>query len=335
MGVWQEILDFTFTANETSRTFSGLSITKDDFIKVVMHNINRRNSGGANYALYPNNETTATDYHTQFLQAAGTSVSANRNNFQRIHIAFAANRTSEGIAYCKLSENNTWNTFSSYNLHENTNLSLPRLMFDYSTSTITFGTITSLTFASDQTDGIGTGSRIQIYKLAAEKVADITVGTNSTQVDIPFPTGTLDPAIDKDSEYLLVSDISNPAGATAGQAHNLFVNDNTTSSNYNSQLIGASGSNAVAFRENSAIFQLSRNGERGITYSHIKLSNIGAYTSQNYGIDRAETSNIQIRNYFTSSTAENITSITKLNIVASATNGIGAGSRFTLYKLYE
>jgi hypothetical protein len=36
--------------------------------------------------------------------------------------------------------------------------------------------------------------------LAAEKVADITVGSNTTQVDISSLS------IDKDSEYLLVSD---------------------------------------------------------------------------------------------------------------------------------
>jgi hypothetical protein len=43
--------------------------------------------------------------------------------------------------------------------------------------------ITSFTLRSIN-NGIGTGSRIQIYKLAAEKVADITVGSNTTQVDI-------------------------------------------------------------------------------------------------------------------------------------------------------
>jgi hypothetical protein len=44
MGAWTEIVDFTFTANETSKPFTGLNITKDDFIKVVVSNVNGSSS---------------------------------------------------------------------------------------------------------------------------------------------------------------------------------------------------------------------------------------------------------------------------------------------------
>jgi hypothetical protein len=70
-------------------------------------------------------------------------------------------------------------------------------------------------------------------------------------------------------------------------------------------------------------------------YVHIKLSNIGAYTFK--VISRATYGNFNTLklNFFGSSLAENITSITKINVVASIATAIAAGSRFTLYKLYE
>jgi len=326
MGAWTELVDFTFTADETSRAFSGLSITKDDFIKIVFTNVNGSGSDSI-VALFANTETTNTDYHSQFLIGFGSTVAAGRDNFSRFATTNAS-ETGTQIGYLKLSENDRLNVFTNYNAENDTDI---RNGFAYTTSsgaTFTSG-ITSLTFTSNQTDGLGDGSRIQIYRLDAEKVADITVESDTTQVDISSLS------IGKDSEYLLVSDVVNPQTTTI--ALDLMVNDNTTVTNYYSQLIFADGSSAGAARNNRARTSIVRNvnevSNKTILYSHIKLSEIGAYTSQNYPSVSYGSNTVFIENSFVSSTAENITSITKLNIVASASNAIGSGSRFILYKV--
>jgi hypothetical protein len=322
MGAWTEIVDFTFTANETSRAFTGLNITKDDFIKVVTTIVANLTSN-QDYGLLANNSTN-TDYHTQQLQGAGTNISPSRENLNRTSRSGQGNTTS-AVTYGKLSENDRFNLFSNYNFSQDSNV---LLNFPYITSSgATFSTgITSLTLQSAVTDGIGTGSRIQIYRLDAEKVADITTTANATQVDISSLS------IGKDSEYLLVSDV-----AFANNTHqlNVCVNDNTTLTNYYTQLIVGNGSTAAAVRNNSARIQEGGTNQNSIGYAYIKLSEIGAFTAQSYSMrDYGGSTSLEAQNWFVSSTAENITSITKLNLLSGAfANTIGSGSRFILYKL--
>jgi hypothetical protein len=319
MGAWTEIVDFTFTANETSRSFTGLNITKDDFIKVVATFVNGV-SANNEIRILPNNSIDS-NFTTQRLLGDGTSVIATRDNLSRLAIV-QNGETCNVTSYLKLSENDRFNFFSNYNRRQDSITNV----FTYGTSsgaTFTSG-ITSLTFTNTQNNGIGTGSRIQIYRLDAEKVADITTTANATQVDIS------DLSIGKDDEYLLVSDVLDNSVANSFQ---IMVNDNTTATNYYSQRIQGVGTSASASRVNSArVGYVDSDNQNYLSYAHIKLSEIGAYTSQNYSIQNAGTSTLALRNEFISSTAENITSITKINMVG-ATNGFGAGSRFHLYKL--
>jgi hypothetical protein len=320
MGAWTEIVDFTFTANETSRTFSGLNITKDDFIKVVVTHVN--SSGSVLNPALRANSSINSNYTVQVLRGDGSTVGANRAGTNVVD-EIPANKTSTSVTYLKLSENDRLNLFNNTT---KTNDSGINVMFNYTTSsgaTFTSG-ITSLTYDSGVANSLGTGSRIQIYRLDAEKVADITVASNTTQVDISSLS------IGKDSEYLLVSDLSN-SGAQVN-SYRLFANDNTTDSNYYSQRIGGGGSSAYAGRFNVPYLSIHESNQRALSYVHIKLSEIGAYTYQSYVLSSLGTSSIFLENYFGSSTAENFTSITKLNVVG-ATNSIGSGSRFMLYKL--
>jgi hypothetical protein len=327
MGAWTEIVDFTFTANETSRAFTGLNITKDDFIKIVFTNVNASTSN-SDIRCFPNTTAsvsgfdTNTNYHSQDLGGAGTAVGADRANINRLTRTENTN-TGSSLTYFKISENGKANFFTNRFFRNDSNI---QNRFNYTTSSnLTFNDpITSLTFTAEQTNGLGTGSRIQIYRLDAEKVADITTTANATQVDISSLS------IGKDDEYLLISDhISNGAE----MRYELFPNDLTTSTNYYSQQISGNGSSTGTGRENNATINFqSVSGSRVMTYNHIKLSNIGAYTVQNYQNRLYGTSGIVLTNRFISSTAENITSITKLNI-RSGTNGIATGSRFILYKL--
>ena len=320
MGAWTEIVDFTFTANETSRTFSGLSITEDDFIKVVFTHTCPAGTD-ATVRILPNSSVDA-NYHWQYVLGNGSTAAAERANINRL-TRTTNGQTSSYFGFFKLSENDRFNMWGN-EYKENTS-NVWTLLSVLTSSGATFASgITSITLESGVTDGIGTDSRIQIYRLDAEKVADITVASNTTQVDISSLS------IGKDSEYLLVSDLSN-SGAQVN-SYRLFANDNTTDSNYYSQRIGGGGSSAYAGRFNVPYLSIHESNQRALSYVHIKLSEIGAYTYQSYVLSSLGTSSIFLENYFGSSTAENFTSITKLNVVG-ATNSIGSGSRFMLYKL--
>jgi hypothetical protein len=281
--------------------------------------------------LFPNtsagvtNFDTTTNYHAQRLTGTGSSTSAARDNVSRINVV-TGSQTGSVIAYFKISENDKVHWFTNRTLRNDSSI---ENTFDYCTSSnLTFAAaITSLTFDSSVSDGLGDGSRIQIYRLDVEKVRDITVTSNSTQVDIPV-TGSLDPAITKDSEYLLVSDIVENSSFGA-----VFMtpNDLTTLTGYYFQRIGGNGTSFIVDRQNNSRIGFIDN--RSLIYTHIKLSEIGAYTHQSYLIQNYGSSVMTLQNTFVSSTAENITSITKLNVIAETTNGIGSGSRFILYKL--
>jgi hypothetical protein len=328
MGAYTELVDFTFTANETSRTFSCLSITEDDFIKIVFTHVDA-SASGSTIGCFPNTTAgvsgfdTTTNYHAQRIDGNGSSVSATRPN-QSFFSFSPSGGKNLSVGYLKLSENGKVNIFSNQTRTLDSSIFV---RFFYTTSSnLTFNDpITSLTFSSDVTDGLGDGSRIQIYRLDAEKVADITVASDTTQVDISSLS------IGKDSEYLLVSDIANPLGSNV--SYNLTPNDLTTASDYYYQRIRGNGSTADAERGNLPFMIGASDSDSSLVYSHIKLSEIGAFTAQNYGIRDEGTSSLRLENIFISSTSEAITSITKLNIKAETTDGIGTDSRFILYKL--
>ena len=324
MSAWTEIVDYTVPSNTTSVVLNDFgTITKDDFIKVVATIVN--STGSTNIiSIYANTATTATNYHRQLLEGSGSSVAAARTNASTFD-AINANKTSTTVAYVKLSENDRFNVFANNTQANDADI---RTVFIYTTSsgaTFTSG-IDTLTFTSNQTSGIGTDSRIQIYRLDAEKVADITTTANATQVDISSLS------IGKDSEYLLVSDLKLTGGPNFV---GLCVNGNTTLTNYNSQIIRGNGSTESSGRSNSPSFGGGGTGNslNSLIYSHIKLSEIGAYTSQNYSIEFVGTSSVQVANRFLSSTAENITSITQLNVIAGSGVTMQTGTRFILYKL--
>ena len=328
MGAWQEIVDYTVPSNTTSFTVNNFgTITKNDFVKVVATFNAVSSYIDVNMTA---NSSSITNYHTQSLQGDSNTTPASRSNRATIHWGNTTTSPSGNtIGYLKLSENDRVNMFFNdfrRNKHDIISV-VPGLNFLYSTSSgATFPSgITSFTFATSPANSMVAGTRIQIYKLAAEKVADITVGSNTTQVDISSLS------IDKDSEYLLLSDIT----PTSGTNIVLGVNDVTATNQYYYQGLGAFGSTTYAIRENQGLMIYLPTGQKGLVHSHIKLSNIGAFTGQHYGFQDYGTAAPTILNRFQVSTTESITSITKLNILAQTTNAIQAGSRFILYKLYE
>jgi hypothetical protein len=324
MGAWTEIVDYTVPSTTGEVVINNFgTITKNDFIKIIATIDNQ--TANDTVSLYPNGQTNGLNYHTQEIQASGGTVSAQRLNNSTFSPRFARMsnfKTAYITSFVKLSENNTFNIFANNFAEIDSNV---RLVFGYSTSSgVTFPNgITSFNFKTGSGNVLGTGSRIQIYRLDAEKVADITTTANATQVDIS------NLSIGKDSEYLLVSD----AVAAVATTFQLYANDDTNNDNYYVQFIRGDGSSATAGRVNRPIVTSTQLNETSLFYTHIKLSEIGAFTYQNYEIENVGKTNMRLTNWFASNTAENITSITKLTIGANATNGIGSGSRFILYKL--
>jgi hypothetical protein len=323
MGAWEEIVDYTVPSNTSRVDFTGLNITKNDFIKLVA----TRTNNGPNQPtdVIQVNDNTSSNYHRQILQAFESSLFPARTADVGLNLSGSIpNGTGSSFSYLKISENNKVNMFTNIFYDNGPTLSVQKI---YTTTTFDASPITKLSwFQASGPDPIGAGSRIQIYRLAAEKVADIVVSSNTTQVDI---TG-LD--IQKGSEYLLVSDVDNALSNFTQIS--LTPNDLTTLSNYYYQVVAAFGSSTYAERANIPRFIFVGGNTKSIGYNHIKLSNIGAFTHQSYTMTEYGTSSVSIGNEFSSSVSENITNINKLNIISSVSNAIKAGSRFQLYKLY-
>jgi hypothetical protein len=148
-----------------------------------------------------------------------------------------------------------------------------------------------------------------------------------TQLDI---TGL---SIGKNDElrlvYTLVGD------STTGNVCALFPNDLTTTTNYHRQGLQANGTNIVAARVNNNTFAISRSNERAVGVTDVKISNNDRFVFESGLLEGVggESNIIRNLNLNCVGTAFTLTSITKLSIVGSRTNGITAGSRIRLYKV--
>lgn len=155
-------------------------------------------------------------------------------------------------------------------------------------------------------------------------LGDITVtGSAVTQVDF---TGL---SLDKDSEYLLVTELT----TSLNPYLSVFVNGNVTMANYYNQYIFASGT-TVSSARNSQNYYLDTvySYPRSFSECRIKITNNGYFicwsdTVRAYGTNWGELQKIAMTSTFT------ISSITSLTIKASSAYGINTGSRFQLYKI--
>ena len=154
-------------------------------------------------------------------------------------------------------------------------------------------------------------------------LADITVSVSAvTQVDI---TGL---SLDKNSEYLLVSDLVNTTGSTASVF--LFANGNVGT--YYTQRIEASGTTISSTRYNASYVVEATTSSRGMALTNIKLTNSGYFVFQSEVQRGYGTSSNLLQIDYCSSTFTT-SGITVLNLVSGMTNCIGVGSRFQLYKI--
>lgn len=168
-------------------------------------------------------------------------------------------------------------------------------------------------------------TRRSVVKNEYELLADITVSSATTQVDI---TGL---NIGKDEEIVLIADVYNPTAS--GTPLSILVNGNYTVTNYYTQYISVNGTSVTAGRENNANLQYHDPVRKLLAIAKIKLTNSGYFVWQS-DANRAYDLGSQlfyVPIYGTSTFT--LSSITSLRISVGVANAIGIGSRFQLYKI--
>ena len=318
---YELVADVTIGTATTQVDFSGLNFGKDDDLMLVSDVINQTAST-ASLRLFVNDNVTETNYYTQTLNADGTTVNGARVNDNIFNIANLSG--GKGIAITKIKLTNSGYYVYQSDFIRSYGSSSLILYNRYCSSVFTISSITKISIISNIINSIGVGSRFQLYRLKAKKVFDIILFSEMDEIDI---TGF---NIEKDSEYMLVGNVVNDSATTT--TFSLFPNDNKTQTNYYNQNILANSTSVSAGRTNTNNFMPSYAGYKNFSMTKIKLTNNGYFIYQADCIPRYAGADVFfLKNYGTSTFT--MTSITKLTIVANATNTMGGGSRFTLYKM--
>lgn len=315
---YELIGDVTVGTAKTQVDFTGLNIGKDDELLLVGDWVNGISS--TNYLnLFFNSNNTPSNYYRQTFVAWDDATVCARSALALITQAVASSK-SQFVCSTKLA-NSGYSVWQSSSVRAYGGDS-PVLENDFGTSTFTTSSVTSLSIVSSVTNAIGIGSRFQLYKLVAEKVADIIVPSNTTSVDI---TGL---NISKDGEYYLVSDVVSGANSD----YYLYANDNVTATNYYVQRLTANSSTESGARVNNPSMVDASSGNKTLIMSNLKLTNSGYVVAQSNSVENYGGSGIILNKYYSTSTFT-ASSMTKFTITASATNGIATDSRFQLYKM--
>lgn len=318
---FEEVADTTVSgAATTTISLTGLNFSKDDVLLMEV-DVDAAVANGT--YIYFNGNTTNTNYYTQRFEVTSTTITAGERT--NTPIAWYGQNRSKATIYIKLTEGGyiTWisNVARSYS-----NSGATMLNDHAGTSTFTATSITSIQLTCASANGLGIGTRVQLFKLKADKVFDTTIsGSATTNVDI---TGL---SIDKDSEYLLISDILNPVASTLN--YRLAFNANYTATDYYSQAIYCYGTTNQASRVNSPRILDAEASSRSMIMTRIKLSNNGYITAQAQAVRRYNSGSAMLidNNYIVSTfTATSISSLRFYGVNASQ---VGIGSRFMLYKL--
>jgi hypothetical protein len=153
------------TLPQTQINITGLSIGKNDELRLVYTFVGDSTSVNSNIACFPNDLTNAANYHSQFLFGSGSTISAVRVNGGFSLAEAKSNVKIAGIADIKVSQNDRYVLQTQYTRFigsESSDLG----NFNINTvGTQTVASITKLTVRSDRTNGIASGSRIRLYKV--------------------------------------------------------------------------------------------------------------------------------------------------------------------------
>jgi hypothetical protein len=155
--------DDEVTLPQTQIDITGLSIGKNDELRLV-YTITPAASISGDLRVFPNDLTTLTNYHNQYLRGNGSTISAVRANSNSIASAEHDN-IAQGFADIKVSNNDRF-VVQSQQLRAFGSAANFIQQWNYNlVGTQTVTSITKLTVSHSVTDGIGTGSRIRLYKV--------------------------------------------------------------------------------------------------------------------------------------------------------------------------
>ena len=305
----------------TSITISGLNITKEDEYLLVASIYNPQASTARIRPFFNGNNTT-TNYWQEFRASIGTTTTAGRENLSnlsnigggcRVFVTARLNVAEDGTITWQVSE--TTNTYPATSV---------QTVEAYCTSTFTVTSITSIEINSTLASAIGAGSEFRLYKLVAEKVFDTTVsGSAVSYIDI---TGL---SITDDNEYLLTATFENTS-ATDSKVF-MFVNGNTTNTNYYSQTITANTSTLTSSRGNESVFSGCNTGKASYCVANIFVTNGNRFVCQGHTARNLDSAILILDRYATSTF--DVSTITSIRVQSEITNALGVGTRIRLYKL--
>jgi len=167
----------------------------------------------------------------------------------------------------------------------------------------------------------GDAARKGDIPLTLKKVAEVDVTSAVTSITV---TG-LD--INTHKFYLIIFMVKNPTAG--GVWYHLCVEGDTTLTNYYSQYAYWSGTGGGAGRSNDACISSEYAGDEGGVLILVARSPSGYPHAWSFRAQRVG-ANVSIELYHACKTAA-VTNITRIDIVASAAGGIGAGSKLIIY----
>jgi len=137
--------------------------------------------------------------------------------------------------------------------------------------------------------------------------------------------------VDSDNIYFLYYNINNAAGANANIG--LYANNDTTATNYYTQVFQASGAVSTPARSNSSWATSVVNAHDCIGFAYIDLNPADYFRALCYTTNNISTSvDIWLAGITKTATTANLT---QLDVLSDQADGIGTGSILTLYKIKE
>lgn len=162
-GTYLELIeDVTISTAVTSVTLSGFTATKEDTL-VLVSDFHNNVATAYTFSIYFNNNTTATNYYKQRIGVNATTIFASRDN-NNFFADVGDNDKTLSVCDIKLTNDGYITSQSSVTRNYDT---LPWLFEYYGTSTFITPSITEVNIFVDQTNGIQTGSRFQLYRRLA------------------------------------------------------------------------------------------------------------------------------------------------------------------------
>lgn len=335
MGVWELLGEVITTQTEQEITISNLNITKDDLIYL---RFNIQNASGGNRPYYITvNGLTRFDFSGQMYSA---SAAINTFTTGDAFIGLADNNARMvGHAYLKIGENDRVVVLSEQNRGFGGFVHIQNGNFVSRDPIST--PITSIELRSNNTNAFAATCEFSVYKLKAQKVGDVVLAQEGSAVVIDNLN------INKNDEYLLISQIFEGSGLDTGGGNDYFIaagapEESYLTTDWTTQFVFLEGTNRFRDRRVDGLFGAVGNISRGPTASSFTMSRIFINDD-----DRIRFQHTLVRNtlqvspplvYLYSALNPGLVA-TKIQSLTITNNGpnkaqIGANSRFELYKLY-